>query len=185
MNKGRPMIQKVDFNVECFQQALDNKKISLRQLNTNPHFGYSERTLRRAKKEHKINPEILDQLGKFLDVDPLYLQGEYIERAKELSTTAAEEKELLDSLSVSKFPYSRKVKRDQDSLSHLKSILIDREIPWTDFEKLTLEKQIRLYIDIDRAIDRVIWNYFQRPSSEKIEYPFPNESKNIVENQSH
>lgn len=70
--------KKEPFQWERFLAAKRRAKISITKLGSKDDgIGWSEKTIRRAKADGKISPEILEALAKRLDIDPDYLRGKY------------------------------------------------------------------------------------------------------------
>jgi hypothetical protein len=179
--RGRPQIEKVNFSQQRFQEALEYREKSLRQIQRDNIDGLTERTLRRAKKDGKINPEILDLLGKYLDIDPYFLSGGYDESADRVASTPEESRDLKAKITVNQAPYIRKEKRELKSLGYIEDILIDHEIPISVWRSMPIDTMIHFYLDMDRAIDKVVWKYFDYPEHLKHEssYPMPPEDEII------
>lgn len=143
--RGRPTIDKVPLSVKRLQEALDYAGVSLRSLDTDPVVVASEKTIRRAKKEGCISPDILDRLGKRLNVDPLFLQGKMDDIARKMSVNENDAKELISQFVVSDFPYLNQEKRDLDSKQFINELLIENDIPPEQLQELTTEQQILFY----------------------------------------
>lgn len=178
--RGRPTIETVDFSVERFQEAVAYRKVSLRKMNIEPTVNASDRTIRRAKKDGKINPEILERLGKYLDVDPLFLSGEYDKSATRWAKDAAEATEIQSQLHVEDFPYILQEKRNLEEMQYIKDLLIENEIPISDFEALPKETLIHFYLDIERATSKVLWQYFKPHHSSIHNYSIPMPPKDEI-----
>ena len=70
--------KKEPFQWERFIAAKKRAKISITKLGSKDDgIGWSEKTIRRAKADGEISPEILEALAKRLDIDPDYLRGKY------------------------------------------------------------------------------------------------------------
>ncbi|WP_303678448.1 hypothetical protein [Dehalococcoides mccartyi] len=171
----------LDFSVVRFQEAVAYRKISLRKMNIDPTVNASDRTIRRAKKDGRINPEILDRLGKYLDVDPLFLSGEYDKSATRWAKDEAEAAEIRSQFHVEDFPYILQEKRKLEEMQYIKSLLIKNEITIADLEALPKETSIHFYLDLERAISKVLWQYFKprRSSIHNYSIPMPPEDEII------
>lgn len=179
MQRGRPEMEKVNLSPKRLQEALDYQNISLRQLNTNPTLNASERTIRRAKQTGKINPDILDRLGKCLDVDPLFLGGEYDKSAERWASSPEEAVELKASITVDKYPYVLCEKRNQKAMQYIEDLLIENGIPVSEMYAMSKETLIHFYLDMEKSVRKILWKYFEYPRSLISEYeiPMPPESE--------
>ena len=173
MRRGRPKIEKVDFSAKRLQEALDYKKSSLRKLNTDPLFSASERTIRRAKQTGKINPDILDRLGRCLDVDPLFLGGEYDKSADRWASSTEEAEKIKAVFIVEDYPYILQEQRNLEALQYIKDLLIQNMIPVSEMDAMPRETQIHFFLDIERAVSKVLWQYFEPRHRSIHEYQIP------------
>ena len=173
MKRGRPKIEKVEFSSRRLEEALAYRKKSLRKINKDSAFEISERTVRRAKKEGKINPVILDQLAKYLDVDPLLLRGDYDRNAEHWASTPEEAEKIKDGLKIEKFPYIIHEQRQLPALQYIKDLLIENEISVSYLYAMPQDTLIRFYLEMDRAVNNVLWNYFEIPQHKKYSYSYP------------
>lgn len=183
MNKGRPKLQKTELSSERLQEALNYRKTSLRKLNTNPILNASERTIRRAKETGEINPDILERLGKCLDVDPDFLSGVYDKSINSLTKSNQEATLLKAQFKVSDFPYVLYEKRKQMSMQYINDILIDNEIPISKLDEMPKDRFLNFYLEMERAVGKVLWKYFDYPKRSIHNYsiPMPPEEEIIKE----
>lgn len=182
--RGRPKIEKMNLNVQRFQEALDYNHLSLRKLNTDNIAKVSERTLRRAKKDGMISPDILDRLGKRLNVDPLFLSGAYDNNADTIAKNEHEAKALKARLHVSDFPYIRKEQRMLDPTKYVHGLLIENGIPISEFDNLPSKTKIQIYIDLERATHKVLNQYFTPAISTDSQIFELDENGEVIENYS-
>ncbi len=179
MKRGRPEIEMVDLNPKRLQEALDYRGRSLRSLNLDPILNASEKTIRRAKKTGKINPDILDRLGKCLDVDPDFLSGDYDKWAAFYSSTREEEESIKSQFIVQDYPYVHYQRKSIAPGQIINDILIEHGIPISEFNKLSQNERAHFFIEINRAVSGVIWKYFKphRPSIYNYTIPMPPEDE--------
>ncbi len=173
VKRGRPYIEKVPFSSTCLQEALGYRKVSLRCLDTDPILAASERTIRRAKKEGLINPDILDRLGKRLNVDPLFLSGKYDITAHEYANNEQEAQNIMSQFHVENFPYLLQEKRQLRPLQYIMDLLVENNIPESDFYNLSREDQVLLFLELERATSKILWKYFNPFNSSFSNYSIP------------
>ena len=107
-NKKAP---KKALSSSCFDAAMRLRGTSIRKLGAiEGGVGWSDKTIRRARKSGEISAELLDALSKRLDVAPDYLTGKYVRDFSKLfqEPLDAEATAILEGmLAPEKFPYSR------------------------------------------------------------------------------
>lgn len=179
MKRGRPNLEKVPFSAKRFQEALDYNGISLRKLNTDPVLNASERTIRRAKQTGMINPDILDRLGKRLNVDPRFISGTCDVHARARAENDEEATELASKLKVEDYPYLLQEKRKLMPMQYINDLLIEHDIPTEELNQLSEDERIRFYVDLEIAIERVFNKYFTpfRASIHNYSIPMPPEDE--------
>lgn len=181
MKRGRPQIEKVDFSAKRLQEALDYNRTSLRKLNIDSTLNASERTIRRAKETGKINPDILDRLGKCLNVDPLFLGGEYDQCAERWANSPEEIDEIKATFTIADHPYVMHERRRLNAMQYIKDLLIENEIPVSEMNAMPRDTQIHFLLDMERATAKVLWQYFEyrHHSIHEYEIPMPPEDQLI------
>lgn len=179
MKRGRPTIEKVPFSAKRFQEALDYNGISLRKLDTDPVLNASERTIRRAKQTGMINPDILDRLGKRLNVDPLFIGGMCDVYARVLAENEEEATELASQLKVEDHPYLLQEQRELMPMQYVNDLLIEHDIPAEELNQLSEEDRIQFYVNLELAIKKVLNKYFTpfRASIHNYSIPMPPEDE--------
>lgn len=182
--RGRPQIEKIDFNAKRFQEALDYNRLSLRQLNTDNVAMVSEKTIRRAKKEGKINPDILDRLGKRLNVDPRFLSGACDSIADSIAKNEQEAIALKAQLHVENYPYIHKEKRMLEPMQYVRDLLIKNEIPLSEFDNLPYETKLQIYLDLEHATHKVLNSYFKNAISTNSQVFELDKNGEVIENYS-
>ena len=182
MPKGK--IHKVPVNKQVFQMVVHECGSSIIKLGACEEVQCTERTIRRALEEGNITPRFLDQIAKYLDVDPRLLSGELHEQAKAYSDDFLRSIYLAQ-LKVKNYPYYRKRKSDlnqQPIEELLEQILALFEISFLQYEDMEFEAQYQLQLDLLEALVPVIRKYFKvdaygredMPDLERIIYDLEN-----------
>ena len=157
--------KKEPFQWERFLAAKRRAKISITKLGSRDDgIGWSEKTIRRAKADGKISPEILEALAKRLDIDPDYLRGKY-DHFYDLIAASLDEgqreiylKEMLD---PGHYPYYRGKNQIKLYEGYMDGILMLHGISNRQYDELSPEKRKAFQIDIERAVGVVIEKYFE------------------------
>ncbi len=157
-------IKKVPLDRECLMKALQLRSSSIRSLGADYNFGWSSKSIERGIKDGEISPELMDALGKYLDVDTDYLSGKYHRDAEKIQDESGSVI-LKSGLNPDKFPYIRKqqrIKYDGKFLyeRYLEYILIIHDISMRQFDEMLFEKQKAFQLDLEDAIAKVLIKYF-------------------------
>ena len=80
-------IEKMRINRDCFLRIIREKGYTVEDLGKEPAIDRSGKTIQRCLSAEEMPPELLDRIGCFLDVDPVYLSGEYDRKFEELKET--------------------------------------------------------------------------------------------------
>lgn len=157
--------KKEPFQWERFLAAKRRAKISITKLGSKDDgIGWSEKTIRRAKADGKISPEILEALAKRLDIDPDYLRGKY-DHFYDLIADGFEEKQreiyLKKMLDPGRYPYYRGKNQIKLYEGYMDGILMLHGISNRQYDELSPEKRKAFQIDIERAVGVVIEKYFE------------------------
>jgi len=123
--------------------------------------------------EGKMTPAFLDQIAKFLNVDPRLLSGELHEQAKSYSD------ELLRRISLAQlnpqnYPYFEKRKADlnmQPIGELLEQILVLFDVSISQFEEMDFEAQYLFQHDLLEALVPVIRKHFKADTYGQEEMP--------------
>lgn len=162
---GRKESFKVPINKECLKEALQLRKRSIRDLSRDQeHFSWSSRSVGRGLENGKVDPSLLDALGKYLDVDPDYLAGKYhkgIDKIKDEELRAT----FKSQLRADKFPYLRKQQRDKIEErflydKYLEYLLAIHEISLRQFNEMQPTARKEFQLDLEDAIAKVIMKHF-------------------------
>lgn len=161
---GNRKSKKESFKWERFIDAKKRAKISIRQLGASEGgVGRSEKTIRRAKSDGEIKPELIEALAKRLDVAPDYLRGEYdciYEQFADNFTGKQREAYLKTMLAPERFPYYMGRNKTMLYDNYMDGILMLHDISHRQYNELSPEKRRQFQIDIEQAIGSVIKKYF-------------------------
>lgn len=157
--------KKEPFQWERFLAAKRRAKISITKLGSKDDgIGWSEKTIRRAKADGKISPEILEALAKRLDIDPDYLRGKY-DHFYDLIADGFDEKQreiyLKKMLDPGRYPYYIGANQIKLYEGYMNGILMLHGISNHQYDKLSPEKRKAFQIDIEKAVGTVIEKYFE------------------------
>jgi len=151
---------KVPVDRKRFNEALKQKNSNIKMLGEVCEIERSAKTIRRCLKEKRIAPDLLDRIGKYLDVDPAYISGEYDREADMIKNTYLREISKAR-LKAEKFSYIIKQQRQVDLYDkYFENILIIHDISIRQFQALPFEQQKQLQKDIEYAITHVIVKHF-------------------------
>lgn len=70
-------MRKIPLNKECLREALELRNTSIRKLGEDYGFDWSSKSIERGIKEGEVSADLLDALGRYLDIEPDYLSGKY------------------------------------------------------------------------------------------------------------
>lgn len=165
-------ISKVPFNEKRFREAIDFKNISIQTL-CNPinGFGRSSKQIYRYIKEKEIPPNVLDELGKFLDVEPDYLSGKYDEIFNKI--TDSEMRNILNNqLNVKDYPYIKKYNHNKFNGKYLEEdyiekLLIVHGISPKRLELFNKKTQLEFQLEIEKNIVPTLMKYFGLDATKK------------------
>lgn len=157
--------KKEPFQWERFLAAKKRAKISITKLGSKDDgIGWSEKTIRRAKADGEISPEILEALAKRLDIDPDYLRGKY-DHFYDLIADGFDEKQreiyLKKMLDPGRYPYYIGTNKIKLYEGYMNGILMLHGISNHQYDELSPEKRKAFQIDIERAVGAVIEKYFE------------------------
>ena len=152
--------KKEPFQWERFIAAKKRAKISITKLGSKDDgIGWSEKTIRRAKADGEISPEILEALAKRLDIDPDYLRGKY-DHFYDLIADGFEEKQreiyLKKMLDPGRYPYYIGANQIKLYEGYMNGILMLHGISNHQYDELSPEKRKAFQIDIERAVGAVM-----------------------------
>lgn len=58
-------------------------------------------------------------------------------------------------------------------MQYIKDLLIENDISVSNLYAMPKDTLIRFYLEMDRAVNKVLWNYFEVPEHKKYSYSFP------------
>lgn len=168
-------IKKVPLDRNCLMEALQLNNISIRKLGDDYNFGWSSKSIERGIKAGEVSPELLDALGRHLDVEPDYLSGKYHRTFEKISDDKVSFY-LKKDLCAKKFPYIKKQQRTMYEGKflydkYLEFILIIHDISTKQFDDMTFEQQKLLQLDIEDAIVPILMKYFPKNAMGQDIYP--------------
>ncbi|NLW92560.1 MAG: hypothetical protein GXY34_13305 [Syntrophomonadaceae bacterium] len=147
---------------ERFEEALMLRKTSIRKLGDISEIERTEKTIRRYLSKGEMPPDLLDRIGKYLNVDPEYLSGGYgrgLDKIEDKYTRTV----LRSQLKAERFPYPY-LKSEQMKLGYeeyFEHILIMHDISMNQFLNLPSGQRQELQLEIERAIASVISKHFK------------------------
>ena len=62
--------KKAPFDKNCVMEALHLRDCSIRKLDDANGFGWSSKSVERGLRDREVSPDLLDALGKYLNVEP-------------------------------------------------------------------------------------------------------------------
>lgn len=159
---SRKQMKKVPINCEILYEALKRKKLSINKLtdDENKHFiGVTRRTITRACHDGFINPEILDKIGEQLDVDPHWLTGRDLMVFPSIKRNH-------EYCKIENHPYKKDSMQRKaiNFAQHFQELLILHGVSMERFKALSEEVRHGFEMELDLAIQMVIFKYFS-PSS--------------------
>ena len=153
--------EKVQISRDCFLRIIREKGYTVESLGEVPEIDRSGKTIQRCLTSGEMQPDLLDRIGRFLDVDPTYLSGEYDRRFEEMKDSL-KSPELTHYLwtKTDRFPYSKHETENIDYAEYLLNTLLINNISKEQFLALDPKKRRSLQFDIGMALHTVIRQYF-------------------------
>ena len=161
-------MRKIPLNKECLREALELRNTSIRKLGEDYGFDWSSKSIERGIKEGEVSADLLDALGRYLDIEPDYLSGKYHQICKKIADNDDAMYSILKKgLCAKKFPYLKKQQSanyDGESLyrKYLEYILIIHDISKKQFDEMTFEQQKEFQLSLEDAIVPVLMKYFSK-----------------------
>ena len=150
---------------------------SIRKLGEDYGFDWSSKSIERGIKEGEVSADLLDALGRYLDIEPDYLSGKYHQICKKIADNDDAMYSILKKgLCAKKFPYLKKQQSanyDGESLyrKYLEYILIIHDISKKQFDEMTFDQQKEFQLSLEDAIVPVLMKYFSKNAMEQNLYP--------------
>ena len=161
-------VEKTPISYERFMTTVKEKGSSIRKLGKVAAIDRDEKTIRRYLAQGEMPPDLLDKIGKYLDVDPQYLAGFYDRYFEEIKETLVSP-ELTHYLwtKVERFPYSKHMKEQIDGKELFTQICISQDISIEQIQRLNNADRMNLQMEIGRAIDNVFMRFFNKDGNGK------------------
>lgn len=162
-NKKR---RKIKIDKDHFLRVLRMKNCSIRSLGDKyTVIGRTEKTIRRELNAGEMNPELLNNIAKYLNVDI-----DYLARKPAMLFGEIDDKEKLDLYyrafaNPDKHPYILTKFKQMDYNNFFETVLTYGCINIEQFQELDQEKRIRFRQDLVVAIQRLIAEYFDIDSN--------------------
>lgn len=182
MPKGT--IYKIQVDKPVFRAIVRECGSSIIKLGACEAIDCTERTIRRSLNEGKMTPCFLDQIARYLDVDPRLLSGE-LHRKADLYNNDLLRSLYLAHLRVGNYPYFRKRQTDlnkQPMGELLEQILALFEISFSQYESMDFEAQYLLQHDLLDSLVSVIRKHFTADAYGRKEMPDLEKVINDLEN---
>ena len=150
-SRGRPKLKKANLDIRILDDARTARNnISIDQLARDCDI--SRKTIERARKQKKINPEFLDRIGKRLNVDPHWLTGDdlnipFIKRNRSYCE-------------LSNHPYRETTDKSIDFTQHFNELLVLNGITRKQFDALSGGSRFGFELELDFVIQLLIFKYF-------------------------
>ena len=170
-------MRKIPLNKECLREALELRNTSIRKLGEDYGFDWSSKSIERGIKEGEVSADLLDALGRYLDIEPDYLSGKYHQICKKIADNDDAMYSILKKgLCAKKFPYLKKQQSTNYGgeflySKYLKCILIIHDISKKQFDEMTFEQQKEFQLSLEDAIVPVLMKYFSKNAMEQNLYP--------------
>ena len=100
--------KKASFDKNCVMEALHLRGSSIRKLDNAYGFGWSSKSVERGLRDGEVSPDLLDALGRYLNVEPDYLAGKYHRECEKVKDPFIREI-WIRSLKAEKYPYILKL----------------------------------------------------------------------------
>ncbi|AWW28435.1 MULTISPECIES: hypothetical protein [unclassified Acetobacterium] len=161
-------IYKKIIDKKIFRDVLKYKKSSIRKLGEVHEIDCTERTIRRSLNEGKMTPKFLEQIAKYLDIDPKFLSGQLHRERREMIETLKNKtlgENFFYNLHPAEYPYFRKEQDDllKESITvFLKKLFSLFDISYAQFEEMDFKKQYEVQHDLFEAIKTVISKHFEQ-----------------------
>jgi hypothetical protein len=151
---------KVSINRERFTKAIKEKGCTISKLSTMDTIQRDASTLRRYLRKGAVPEAMLERICVAIDVDPIYVSTEFDDRVERIEPDPQKRECILKKFTARDFPYSKKEKREIDDDKYWRNILLRHDIPDSLFQSLSSADQLRLLLELNRAIDRVLYQFF-------------------------
>lgn len=156
--------KKAPFDKNCVMEALHLRDCSIRKLDDANGFGWSSKSVERGLRDREVSPDLLDALGKYLNVEPDYLAGKYHRECEKVKDPFIREIWMRE-LKAEKYPYilkQQKTKIEGKILydKYVEYVLTIHDISIEQLNSMEKEKRRDFQIALEEAIAPLIIKYF-------------------------
>lgn len=165
----------IPLSKDRFREARKLRKMSLEAISVSPGVNRTEKTLRRWNSRGEIPPDLLDSIGKALNVDPKFISGELDRIAEKMVSDPIKLSALKAQFHANDFPYVKKQKRELKPMQYIIDLLIYNNIAPEELNLLSPEASIRLFLELEKATHAILLKYFKphHPTFSEYEIPMP------------
>lgn len=159
-------IKKIPFYENRFREALEFSQISINKLcHPTEGFGRTRKQLYRYLNQKEIPENVLDEMGKFLNVEPDYISGEYDRKIDNIKNSEIQ-KIFKEQLNVKDHPYIKKLqnnKVDEKFIEedYFEKLLIVHGISPQQLYSLNRKAQLEFQLEIENSIIPILMKYFK------------------------
>ena len=159
---------RVPVSRERFKQTLRDKGFTIKALGQAREIDRSEKTISNYIMAGEMPPDLLDRIGRYIDVDPDFLSGVYDRRFEEIKETLPnpEFTRFLWS-QTSRFPYSKHAVATLDFKDYILKTLLLCNVSEEQLMGLPYRERRQFQRDLGEAIHTVIKRYFEKDASGK------------------
>lgn len=154
----------ISINPDVFKKIVKMKKMHLRDIiDASPNICY-ERTLFRSLQNKRIDPELLDKIAQYLNVDPELLSGKLHSKA-DMYDNPYFKRLYLNSLTPENYPYFKEEIRKSGNgkmRDALAKIFLMFEMDIKQYDELTEEEKCHFQRDFLESVGMVIQRYFSK-----------------------
>ncbi len=176
-NKPAP---KVRINRERFMRVIREKGYTILRLGSVREIDRDEKTIRRYLQMGEMPEELLNRICRVINVDPVYVTQAFEDHQAWLEPDAGKRAQLIDSMGEASYSYFNKEKREALKNDYVRTLLTLHDLPESAYENLGRAAQIHFLLDLDRAIDNVIWQYFSH--TDQVGYSPESKVYKIIQN---
>lgn len=154
----------VSINPDVFKKIVKMKKMHLKDIiDANPNICY-ERTLFRSLQNKRMDPELLDKVALYLNVDPELLSGNLHSQADIVDDPYFKQL-YLNSLTPENYPYfKKKIRKSENGKMRdaLSKIFLMFEMDIKQYDELNEEEKCFFLRDFLESVGMVIQKYFSK-----------------------
>lgn len=144
-----------------FIKVMREKGFTVENLGREPLVNRSGKTIQRELSKGEMQPDLLNRIGKVMDVDPSYLAGDYLRYYDEVKDSLANpELTLYLWTQTNRFPYSKYKAETIDYEEYLLNTLAINNISRKQFLSLDPKKRRAFQFDLGKVLHDVVRQYF-------------------------